>query len=242
MTADETRAVETLRHSGLGYKKIATIIGINVNTVKAYCSRHKISPEPSLSAEGSSFCRQCGQPITSILKCKPRKFCSEACRLKWWARHSDLVNRKAYYSFVCAACGKPFTSYGNSHRKYCSIECAAAVRRTRKSYSLICEMCGIEFESIRPKQRFCSQSCSQAEKRGEPLKYAKAKNQQAAFQGCEKERSCSGRASYDKEHVCVGSDGARLSDLPTPCKCAECTWFDHGERRCKGASNPSSAL
>ena len=40
----------------------------------------------------------------------------------------ELVKRKAVYTFTCPACGKEFTVYGNSHRKFCSHACYIAYR------------------------------------------------------------------------------------------------------------------
>ncbi|MCI9560414.1 MAG: hypothetical protein HFG52_14545 [Lachnospiraceae bacterium] len=45
------------------------------------------------------------------------------CRVKWWHEHPEKIKQRAVYSFTCAGCGKPFTAYGNSRRKYCSHEC-----------------------------------------------------------------------------------------------------------------------
>jgi endogenous inhibitor of DNA gyrase (YacG/DUF329 family) len=59
---------------------------------------------------------------------KEKKFCSDKCRMTWWNRHLDKVKRKAVYEYICPHCGKPFTVYGNSHRKYCSHECYVADR------------------------------------------------------------------------------------------------------------------
>lgn len=33
------------------------------------------------------------------------------------------LEKKAYYVFACASCGKKFESYGNKSRKYCSHAC-----------------------------------------------------------------------------------------------------------------------
>ena len=41
----------------------------------------------------------------------------------WWNSHAEQVKRKALYPFKCAACGKEFTAYGNTHRRYCSHGC-----------------------------------------------------------------------------------------------------------------------
>jgi hypothetical protein len=43
--------------------------------------------------------------------------------MAWWKEHPERLNRKAVYGLVCAGCGKPFESYGNRYRKYCSHDC-----------------------------------------------------------------------------------------------------------------------
>ena len=70
-----------------------------------------------------TICGYCGAPITQTLGRKEKKFCSDRCRNLWWNAHLDLVDRRANYEFVCRTCGKPFTAYGNAHRKYCSRDC-----------------------------------------------------------------------------------------------------------------------
>lgn len=74
------------------------------------------------------LCEQCGRPIIQNPGRKRKRFCSDACRNKWWNSHLDLVKRKAVYTFTCLACGKKFTVYGNSHRKFCSHACYIAYR------------------------------------------------------------------------------------------------------------------
>ena len=54
---------------------------------------------------------------------KKKRFCSDSCRMKWWNSHMDKVKRKAIYEFTCLHCGRTFTAYGNSGRKYCSHDC-----------------------------------------------------------------------------------------------------------------------
>ena len=127
MTTDEINIVRDLQRRGLGYKKISSLTGISVNTVKAYCRRHKLD---CVEAEiTQTFCRSCGMAIEVVPKQKPRQFCSDACRMKWWNAHPDKVKRKAFYKFTCPQCGRQFESYGNNHRKYCSRECSATARR-----------------------------------------------------------------------------------------------------------------
>ena len=61
-------------------------------------------------------------------KRKKKKFCSDACRMSWWNKNLDKVNRKAVYEFICPHCQQPFTAYGNAGRKYCSHACYIADR------------------------------------------------------------------------------------------------------------------
>ncbi len=127
MTADEVKIVTDLQRRGLGYKKIAGVTGIAVNTVKTFCRRHRV--EADIKDAPLTFCRTCGAALDTLPKRKPKQFCSDTCRMKWWNSHPGEVNRKAWYSFTCPQCGKEFQSYGNRHRKYCSRECAAKARR-----------------------------------------------------------------------------------------------------------------
>ena len=105
-----------LRGQGESCSKIAAHLGISVNTVKSFCRRH-------INKGKIDICPQCGNKITQISGRKPKKFCKDECRVKWWNSHSEEVNRKAVYSFKCACCGKDFTAYGNAKRRYCSHSC-----------------------------------------------------------------------------------------------------------------------
>ena len=125
MTSEQKSAIAGYRKNGYGYKKIGQLMGMNENTIKTYCRRNGLGgiANPTLSSEEGSVCKSCGADIVQIPGRKLKKFCSDWCRNLWWNAHLDLVNRKANYEFVCPACGKPFTVYGNAHRKYCSHSC-----------------------------------------------------------------------------------------------------------------------
>lgn len=127
MTAEEMKTVSDLQSRGLGYKKIASVTGLPVNTVKSFIRRNKVPV--STAAPPQAFCLGCGKAIDIIPKQKPRRFCSDTCRMRWWNQHPDAVKRKAWYSFVCPVCGREFQGYGNSKRKYCSRACAAEAHR-----------------------------------------------------------------------------------------------------------------
>lgn len=127
MTTDEINTINDLQQRGLGYKKIASLTGLPVNSVKTYCRRHKVKA-PS-AEEPQAFCRGCGKPIQRIPQAKPRLFCSDSCRMHFWNTHRDEVKHRAIYKFTCPHCGREFQSIGNPNRKYCSRECVANARR-----------------------------------------------------------------------------------------------------------------
>lgn len=120
-----------MRKNGTAFSKISEVTGISRNTVKSFCRRQNITIQPQTQAEGISdkmYCKECGTKLYHVPGRKEPKFCSAACRIKWWNSHPEEVNRKATYHFVCACCGKPFTAYGNKSRKYCSHDCYITAR------------------------------------------------------------------------------------------------------------------
>ncbi len=118
MINEQKQRLITLRLSGGGYGQIAQTLGISINTVKSFCRRHGMITESH-----ESVCEQCGIPVSQNPGRKRKRFCSDACRNKWWNTHKELVQRKAVHTFICQNCGKEFTVYGDSHRKYCSHAC-----------------------------------------------------------------------------------------------------------------------
>lgn len=121
MTETERKKIVELQYQGYGYKKITTLTGLPLNTVKSFCARHpvKIETEPKPHV----LCRNCRTLLKQIPHKRKRLFCSDACRMAWWNAHPERVQRKAYYTLTCRHCGKQFESYGNSHRQFCSRDC-----------------------------------------------------------------------------------------------------------------------
>lgn len=131
MTGTQKQQIETFRGRGESYATIAEAVSISENTVKSYCRRNNLGSafiaEKVQPAE--DVCENCGEPLTNTPGSKRKRFCSDKCRLAWWAAHPEAVRRKAVYHFVCPTCGTAFTAYGNAKRKYCSRACAVAARR-----------------------------------------------------------------------------------------------------------------
>ena len=139
MTIEQKEQIAQLRASGEGYKRIADLLGISVSTVKSFCQRNgliAIRPEPTRkpviipdaihAQQGeadSSACRQCGAHIDQIPGRKRKRFCSTACRMKWWRSHKDEMNHRITHTRICAGCGAEIESYGSDERKYCSRSC-----------------------------------------------------------------------------------------------------------------------
>lgn len=124
MTRDQINEIEKMRLSGIGYVRIAQKTGIPENTVKSYCRRHPMFSEK----QPAPVCAFCRKPVEQHPHRKTKRFCSDACRMKWWNSHPELVKRKAVYEFTCPECGTTFTAYGNSGRKYCSHACYISAR------------------------------------------------------------------------------------------------------------------
>lgn len=123
MTTEQKQQIIYLRRDGVGYGHIAKEVGISINTVKSFCRRNGMASKPD-----GSVCENCGKPIAQNPGRKRKRFCSSACRNAWWNSHLYLVKHKANYVITCQNCGKTFTVYGDSKRKYCSHACYIAHR------------------------------------------------------------------------------------------------------------------
>ena len=137
MTRDQQEEIRRLRDCGEGYKRIAAMLGLSVNTVKSFCQRENAKQavlcpantdhcHAGLSQEnvtGETGCLRCGKPVAQIPGRRKRLFCSDACRMGYWrnlARPVDEIRR-------CTGCGKVLLGHDRS-RKYCRHACYIAHR------------------------------------------------------------------------------------------------------------------
>lgn len=120
MTDNQKGQIDKMRQEGCGYVKIALAIGISENTVKSYCRRQKAA----VIKEEIDRCAECGKPIDKS-KRSSRRFCSDACRIKWWNKHPKA---KMPYTAHCACCGKEIQMRRKNERKYCSHRCYITAR------------------------------------------------------------------------------------------------------------------
>lgn len=117
--------IKQLRQMGYSYKAIAEKLDVSINTVKSYCRRNNLG-EKNNANEGQ--CAMCGAALTHVPHKKKKKFCSDACRMKWWNENKHLINRKSKIELKCGMCGKVFSAYGKAERKYCSHDCYIKAR------------------------------------------------------------------------------------------------------------------
>ncbi len=125
MTNEQKDKITTMRHQNYGYMKIAQLLELSDNTVRSYCRRNGLDTG---TMSNTNACKECGKSIKITGARKPKKFCSDECRTRWWNSHIDSVDKKAMYHFTCINCRKPFSAYGNKSRKYCSHNCYIADR------------------------------------------------------------------------------------------------------------------
>lgn len=141
MTDFQAKQIRELRMKGVGYRAIASVVGLSRDIVRNYCKSHGLDGYASEftvnikeQMKQGKVCLSCGKDILQPSTGRRRKFCSDKCRREWWAAHPEVVNKKetAFYEKDCIYCGKPFAAYGNKNRKYCSHECYVHDRFWRK--------------------------------------------------------------------------------------------------------------
>ena len=131
MNDTQRMRIEEMRGEGIGYSVIAIETGLSKDSVKAYCRTHNLGGVKDIKKVGisaSKKCMCCGKPVVQIPTRKPKKFCSDECRMKWWNSHPEMVKRKNIAHLVCALCGESFESK-NPAQIYCSRDCYAKARK-----------------------------------------------------------------------------------------------------------------
>ena len=122
--------VRRMRCEGTSYLKIAVCLGISENTIN-HCQRNNIGgmnvtlkvEQADTRKEANNYCKNCDKSIEQQPGRKPRKFCSDECRITWWNSHMDMVSQKSIYYSECKGCRKPFDSYVNIDK--CCYEASA---------------------------------------------------------------------------------------------------------------------
>lgn len=124
MSPHQIELINQLRIQGQGPTPIARSLDLPISTVASYIRRH---PVPL----GMTQCAQCHTFIPTTLGKRPRRFCSDACKTKWWNDHRS-EGHKNMITITCQYCGKEFLDYENNQRKYCSKDCYHNARRNSR--------------------------------------------------------------------------------------------------------------
>lgn len=131
MTQQEKEQISKLRANGASFGKIASTLGMSVNTVKSYCKRNPMSTDPMPASKAvvhPDRCPQCNAMLEQSSGHRQKRFCSPKCRIAWWAAHPEQMTRKKLFSVECQHCGGVFMQYGSRPRKFCSRGCYLAHR------------------------------------------------------------------------------------------------------------------
>lgn len=132
MNTEQKQKIHKLRESGQSYLQIALALGISENTVKSYCRRN----------------------INKIIKVEATEI----------SKQKETAKSNA----TCKHCQKPLMQSAKGQpKKFCSEKCRRFWWKVNESqldkkayYTLICSMCGVEFESYGNRNRkFCSHAC-----------------------------------------------------------------------------------
>lgn len=85
MTVDQKKRIDEFRAAGLGYREMASRIGLSFGSVRMYCKRAEAKEPVPVATDG--VCRNCGGPVNQG-KGKRKIFCCDACRYAWHNMHS----------------------------------------------------------------------------------------------------------------------------------------------------------
>ncbi len=81
MERENERKIVEYRKAGLGYKRIAFLLGISKNTVASFCKRNVMDRD---TAGLVRYCRRCGKPFVLDRRHINQVFCSHGCKYSWW--------------------------------------------------------------------------------------------------------------------------------------------------------------
>ncbi len=79
-----------------------------------------------LSRPRTRVCPVCGEVFETLARGRPKRFCSEKCRIHYHHKHPNPANWTSTRIAVCPVCGGEFQASREyiRQRKYCSRACA----------------------------------------------------------------------------------------------------------------------
>lgn len=129
MTENEKNIIIDLRNKGLGYKSISKETGISLGTIKSFLIRLKNKGE-----KNSQNCKNCGSKLVQTRGHRQKVFCSDKCRIQWWSKNQNLINKEQMIKCTCPICNKVFYCYPAKNKKYCSWDCYITSKKAGKNH------------------------------------------------------------------------------------------------------------
>ena len=130
ITLLQAAQIEVLREQGIGYRNIATELGITRDAVRNYCRSHELAGDRTKKKaaekkQDPEKCAWCGESFEQNERGRKKRFCSSECRLAWWNENRASLKKRASSMRVCKCkgCGKDFIVYSTAERQYCSQDC-----------------------------------------------------------------------------------------------------------------------
>ena len=114
MTQELKEKIISLSEQGLTSREIAAEVGLSHMSVARQLKEEK-------EVRSVLNCPCCGKEIVNKKGTKPKKFCSDKCRLEWWGKHRDLIKHRSKELKKCPHCGSLFEPRGK--QTYCSRIC-----------------------------------------------------------------------------------------------------------------------
>ena len=117
MTNKQKAIIDRMVQQGESGTAIAKATGLSKSAVKSYLYRNT-------EKEGRALCAQCGRTIDTS-KRPSRRFCTDACRTRWW---NTQQQKTLLFAGICANCHQEFRMRRYGEKKYCSHACYIADR------------------------------------------------------------------------------------------------------------------
>ena len=114
-----------LHCQGVRYVDISRQLKIPVSTIKSFVYSHQADVEAGMA--NIPTCPNCGAPVPKM-HFKPRRFCSDRCRVLYWKEHQDELKHTTMVPITCTNCHGTFMDYAGRNRRYCSHSCYIQAR------------------------------------------------------------------------------------------------------------------
>ena len=108
MTKENMDKIYTLKDTGLSIRNIAKTLNVPFSTVQSFLKKYPVRV--------GNFCKCCGKKVP-YSRFKPREYCSNYFRRKWYRNHKFGETR------ICIGCGREFQIKNHHDNHYCSREC-----------------------------------------------------------------------------------------------------------------------